>query len=169
MPPSAPPGSPPVPPGFPSAPAYASDTATRRADAKVGGGLLVVGGVLAIIGAFLPWVTRDGESGNGFDDYIYDGDILEAPGALSIIGAAVLIAFGLALFFAGRVLTVAILATIAAAVGVLLSAGITVIMNEIADDYGGSLGIGSILQPLATLVGLAGAIAALVMRKRRPI
>jgi hypothetical protein len=169
MPSSAPPGYPPVPPGFPAGPAYAPAPATRRPDAKVGGGLLILAGVIAIVGAFLAWVTVGDESGNGFDDYVYDGDMLQAPGALSVIGAAVLIGFGLALFFAGRVLVVAILATIAASIGVLLSAGVTVIMSDIADDYGGDLAIGAILQPVATLIGLAGAIASLVMRKPRPI
>src|SRR5687768_5123254 len=114
MPPSAPPGFPPAPPSFP---AYTPERATRRADAKVGGGLLILAGVIAIIGTFLAWVTVGDDSGNGFDDYRYDGDMLEAPGALSIIGAVVLIGFGLALFFAGRVLVVAILATIAASIG----------------------------------------------------
>ena len=135
--------------------------------------LVVVGALISLIGVFLPWLSgAAGETGNGLDDYLFenaDGElqIMESPGTAMIVGAVVLLGLGLALLLAGRVLAVAIIAIVVAAIGVFVGLGMLGIVSDTKDFVGdGSIGVGAVLQPIGPLVALAGAIAATAKRRR---
>jgi hypothetical protein len=143
---------------------------TKRADAKIAGGLVILGAVISIIGIYLPWISGRGESINGTGYYLTSDGIIESPGTLVWFPAVPLIGFGIALIAAGRVLAVAILAVIAAVIAEFIGLGMVGIANDMVDisSFGGggaSLGVGVILQPIAPLIGLAGGIVALVKRR----
>ena len=96
--------------------------------------MLIVGGALVAIGAFLPWVSRSGVSLNGFDDFVYAGDgeiqVFEGPGVMSLLGGAIGLGLGIALVVAGRVLAVAIVATVFASIGILFGIFLVMIAND---------------------------------------
>lgn len=116
---------------------------------------------------FLPWVSIAGENLNGMSSFrgndfvFYDGSGIVAIG-LAIITAGL----GIALFFAGRVLAVAIIAIVMASFAALVGLGMVAIAADGADFGGGSIGFGAILQPIAPLLTLAGSIAATAKRRR---
>ncbi len=125
----------------------------------------MAGAVIMIIGIYLPWLDEGGETRNGMDLFFTtDGDILDGPGQAVLVFAVILLGLGIALFFAGRVLAVAIIAIVMAAIAELVGLGMVGIANE--DVLGGDLGIGVILQAIAPLGALAGSIAATAKRRR---
>lgn len=136
--------------------------------------LVVAGALLAGIAVYLPWMTGGGETFNGTDTFVTgrsfaDLEIIEAPGDAMLLFAAVLLGLGIALYFAGRVLAVAILAIVGAAVTVLLGIGMLTIVNDSRDFIGTdtvSLGIGAVLQPIGPTISLAGSIWATATRRR---
>lgn len=126
----------------------------------------MVGGALAFVGAFLPWMTADGESLTGFDDFVTsDLTLVESPGLASVLGGIIGIAFGIALVAAGRIVALCILGIVAAGVGLLVGIGLLVIAGDVASWTGGSIGVGAILQPVGPAVALAGAIVATAKRR----
>jgi hypothetical protein len=138
-----------------------------RPDVRLGAILTIVGSVISIIGVFLPWLSDGGESQNGTGIFLgSDFTIYENPGAAVILFAVVTAGLGIALFFAGRVLAVAIIAIVVASIALLIGIGMLGIANDTADFGGGSLGFGAILQPIAPLITLAGAIIATSKRRR---
>lgn len=138
-----------------------------RPDVKIGALLVIVGSLITAIGVFLPWVSIAGENLNGMSSFrgndfvFYDGSGIVAIG-LAIITAGL----GIALFFAGRVLAVAIIAIVMASFAALVGLGMVAIAADGADFGGGSIGFGAILQPIAPLLTLAGSIAATAKRRR---
>ena len=144
-------------------------TATKppRPDVQLGAILTVVGSIISIIGVFLPWLSDGGDNQNGTGVFLgSDFTIYDNPGAAVIFFAVVTGGLGIALFFAGRVLAVAIIAIVTAAIALLIGIGMLGIANDTADFSGGSLGFGAILQPIAPLITLAGAIIATSKRRR---
>ncbi|MGI9646222.1 MAG: hypothetical protein ACR2O6_13030, partial [Ilumatobacteraceae bacterium] len=154
---------PPGHPGYAPPPGY--EEKPPRPDAKVGAGLIIAGAVIMIIGVFLPWFDAGGESANGTDNFITsDLTLIEGPGYL-MIGIAVIVGgLGLALFFAGRVLAVAIIAIVMAAIAEFMGLAMVGLMSDLIID--GDLGIGVILQAIAPLASLAGAIVVTAKRRR---
>ena len=138
-----------------------------RPDVKLGAILTIVGSIISIIGVFLPWLSEGGESQNGTGIFLgSDFTIYDNPGAAVICFGVVTGGLGIALYFAGRVLAVAIIAIVMAAIALLIGIGMVGIANDTADFGGGSLGFGAILQPIAPLITLAGAITATSKRRR---
>lgn len=125
--------------------------------------LLIGGAVVMIIGTFLPWVTGNGESINGWDLAELQA---EGSDAAVFVGLAVILgAFGVALAAAGRVLAVAILAVIVAAFASLAA------LIDVTDDgglemFGLSTGAGLYVILVAALATLAGSVWALATRRR---
>ncbi len=151
------------PPGFGPAPGFAERP--KRPDAKVGGSLIVVGAVVAAIGVYLPWLTDGDDTRRGTDLFFTsDGEILDGPGQLMLAMAFVLAGLGIALFFAGRVLAVAIIAIVASSIALLIGIGMIGIASD--DILGGDVGIGAILQPIAPIASLAGSILVTARRRR---
>lgn len=141
-----------------------------RPDVKVGAILVIAGSLLTILAVFLPWASSD-DGGNGFDDFIFTDDgtlyIAESPGILPIVVAVIMLAFGITLLLAGRVLAVAILSIIGAVIALLIGFGMIGIASGLADDVSeADLGIGAILQPIAPLISLAGGIVATSKRRK---
>lgn len=144
-------------------------TKPPRPEVQLGALLTIAGSIISIVGVFLPWLTEGGESQNGTGVFLgSDFTIYDNPGAAVIFFAVVTGGLGLALFFAGRVLAVAIVAIVMATIALLIGIGMLGIAGDTADFGGGSLGFGAILQPIAPLVTLAGAIFATSKRRRWP-
>ena len=138
-----------------------------RPDVKLGAILVIAGSLISFIGVFLPWATVGNESQNGTGFFVgSDFTIYDNPGAAVIFIALVTVGLGIALFFAGRVLAVAIIAIVAASIALLVGLGMIGITSDTADFGDGSIGIGAILQPIAPLLTLAGAIVATAKRRR---
>lgn len=131
---------------------------------------MILGGLIAIVGSFLPWATRGSGSINGFDEWIWiDGFELysiDSPANLALVGALLMIGLGIALFVAGRVLAVAIIGIVAGVLGIGGGLVLFAIPAAIVDLDDGSVAIGAILQPIAPIVSLVGAI--MVLAKRAP-
>ncbi len=154
-------------------PAYAgmpgSVAKPPRPDVKLGAILTIVGSVISIIGVFLPWVSDGGESQNGTGVFLAsDFTLYDNPGAGVIFFAVVTAALGIALFFAGRVLAVAIIAIVVAVIALFVGIAMVAIASDTASFGDGSVGFGAILQPIAPLITLAGSIAATSKRRRWP-
>ena len=132
---------------------------------------MVAGAALALIGVFLPWATESGRSRNGLDDYVWlDGLTLysiDSPGVAVLVGAAIMLGIGITTVAAGRVLAVAIIGIISGALGVLGGFIELGLVASFVDFEGGSLSIGVILQPIAPLISLAGAIVVTATRRKR--
>jgi hypothetical protein len=175
-------GQAPHPPAYAQAPpAYAgapgpTTAKPPRPDVKLGAVLTILGSLISIVGVFLPWASGQGTSYNGMATFIDDTfTAFESPGVVSLVLAAVTIGFGIALFFAGRVLAVAILAIVFASITVFWGLGVIGITSDAvavgdslfdANDASGDPGFGAILQPIAPLITLAGAIVATSKRRR---
>lgn len=138
-----------------------------RPKVTVGGVLLIVGSALALIGAFLPWLTGSGTSLNGFDTYIvsFDSEPLESPGIISVFGGLIGLGFGIALVAAGRVLAVAILGIVFAALGIIVGLALWAIVADSFQGQFASVGIGLILQPIGPVLALVGSIIATATRR----
>lgn len=139
-----------------------------RPAVKVGALLVIVGSLISVIGVFLPWITAGGASANGMDFFtdseftIYDG-----PGKAAIVFAVITGSLGIALFFAGRVLAVAIVAIVVATVALFVGIFLIALAMDTADfNPDSSVAVGAILQPIAPLLTLAGAIVATSTRRR---
>ena len=136
---------------------------------KLGAILTIVGAVITILSVFLPWVTSSGTTQTGTGVFIdADFTLYENPGAAVIFFALIPLGLGIALYFAGRVLAVAIIAIVAASICFFIGIGMMSIASDSADLSDGSLGFGAILQPIAPLISLAGAIVATSKRRRWP-
>lgn len=137
-----------------------------RPKVTVGAVLLIVGSAVALIGAFLPWLTASGDTLNGFNTYLTsDLQELESPGIATLFGALIGLGLGIALLAAGRVLAVAIIAIVFAALGVLVGGVLWAIVADSLQGQFGSVGIGLILQPIGPLIALVGAIIATATRR----
>lgn len=144
-------------------------TKPPRPDVKLGAILIMVGSLISIVGVFLPWISGGGESQNGTGVFLdSDFTLYDNPGAGVIVFAVVSAGLGIALFFAGRVLAVAIIAIVVAVIALLVGTAMASIASDTANFGDASVGFGAILQPIAPLVTLAGAIIATAKRRRWP-
>lgn len=138
------------------------------------GALLIIGGaVLYIISAYLPWYTVDGETLNGTDTFIRDlgTDYFEGPGLAWVVMGVIVLGLGIATFFAGRQLALAIVTVVLTTVAVFVSfIGVGVVSDQKEYDelfaQPGDSGIGVVLGIIATLIALAGSIVVLAKRRR---
>jgi hypothetical protein len=129
---------------------------------------MIGGAVVIAIGCFLPWLTIDGDSFNGFasgeNDDTSDGYLF------TVLGVA-LLAFGITTLLARRLLPIAILATVFGGFVVL---GTIVDLSDASDiiDVAGafgadaSLGAGLPIILVGALASLAGGIVALATRRQ---
>ncbi len=154
------------------APAALATVEGPKPRVKVGGILIVAGAVLSIICCFLPWVTEGDRSINGFDDFILltdnDVSLIESPATFMIVVALIVGGLGVALLAAGRVLAVAIIAIVGAAIFEILGLAMIGFSAGHTDLNGGDVGVGAIMQAVVPLVSLAGAIVATATR-RKPV
>lgn len=123
---------------------------------------MIAGAMLAALGVFLPWARVGGATADGLDDYVWlDGFTLyeiSSPGVLVLVGAAIMVGLGVTTLIAGRLLAVAILGIIGGALGViggLIEIGIVAVFLDSAD---GSFGVGVLMQPVAPIISLVGAV-----------
>jgi hypothetical protein len=134
----------------------------------------MAGALVAGVAVFLPWLSGGGETFDGTDTFVTgrsfaDLEIVEAPGYAMLFFAAALIGLGIALYVAGRVLAVAILAIVGSAFALLMGIGMIAVVDESRDLIGTgtvSFGIGVILQPIGPTLSLAGSIWATSKRRR---
>lgn len=140
-----------------------------RPAVQLAGILAIVGSLISIIGVFLPWVSSNGDSQNGTGIFLTsDFTLIDNPGSAVILFAVITGGLGIALFFAGRVLAVAICAIVFATIALLIGIGMIAMASDTADFGDASVGIGAVLQPIAPLITLAGAIIATSKRRRWP-
>lgn len=126
----------------------------------------MVGSSLALVGTFLPWVSVAGETLNGFDTYLMsDFQEVEGIGLVSVFGGMIGLGLGIALLAAGRVLAVAIVAIVFAALGVFAGFGLWAIVADSFEGRAGSIGVGVILQLVGPGLALVGAIIATATRR----
>lgn len=145
---------------------------------------------MLLAGTFMPWVGSSGDSVNGLD-YYYCADSycsaseeswdsyygsryatkpeisIEQPGIFTIAGAVFLALGGVILLTAGRIVPVAVIWLIVAALGSLFGIGLLSVAVKVADQSSDlSVGAGAIFMGLSTLPALAGGIVALAQRGR---
>lgn len=130
--------------------------------------LIIAGAIISAIAVFLPWLTAEGETETGTGVFLTkDFELYDSPGSGVLFFAAVLLGLGIALFFAGRVLAVAIIAIVVASIALIVGMGMIAIVNDTKDLIGvGSLGVGVILVTPAAGLSLAGSIWATSKRRR---
>lgn len=144
-------------------------TKPPRPNVRLGAILMVVGSLISIIGVFLPWLSDGGRSQNGTGIFLgSDLTLYDNPGAGVIVFSLVTAGLGTALFFAGRVLAVAIIGIVFAVIALFIGLAMVSIASDTADFGDGSIGFGAILQPIAPLVTLAGSIVATAKRRKWP-
>jgi len=140
------------------------------------GSLLLIGGAALYIGAaYMPWYERDGNTLTGMDTFAkdYGADTFEAPGKAWVVLGVIVAALGIATFFAGRQLALAIVTLVMSALSLFVSLiGLAVVDDQKKFDElistPGSTGIGPVLGIVAMLAAVAGSIVVLAKR-RRPV
>lgn len=162
-----------------------SDVRAPRPRVKVAGWLMTVGALVVVVAAFLPWASGGGETYSGLDTWYQVNEAtgrsgselyrMETPGVMYIIGGVILAGFGIAILAAGRVLAVAILGIVFAAIGTLIAIGMTALVGQGVSIGGGggsgvaaehSLGMGPPIGIVGALAVLAGSIVATATRRR---
>ncbi len=130
--------------------------------------MIIAGAILSAIAVFLPWLTAEGETQTGTGVFLNkDFEFYDSPGSGVLFFAAVLLGLGIALFFAGRVLAVAIIAIVVASIALIVGIAMIGIVSDTKDLVGtGSLGVGVILLTPAAGLSLAGSIWATSKRRR---
>jgi len=135
---------------------------------------VTAGALVAGVGVYLPWTSAEGETFNGTDafvtgDSLADLEIIDGPGTAMLLVGAVLLGLGIALYFAGRVLAVAIIAIVTASIALLLGFGMLAIVDDSRGFFRGNdsgFGVGVILQPIGPGMALGGSIWATARRRR---
>jgi hypothetical protein len=141
------------------------------------GSLLLIGGAALHIGCgFMPWYTRDGETLTGMDTFVreFGTDTFESPGIAFVAMGIIVGGLGIAAYFAGRQIALAIVTLVMTVLALFVSfIGIAVAddqkkFDELFAESGdvGSAGIGVVLGILSMLVCVAGAIVVLAKRRR---
>ena len=130
--------------------------------------MIIAGAIISAIAVFLPWLTAEGETQTGTGVFLNkDFELYDSPGSGVLFFAAVLLGLGIALFFAGRVLAVAIIAIVVASIALIVGIAMIDIVSDTKDLVGtGSLGVGVILLTPAAGLSLAGSIWATSKRRR---
>jgi hypothetical protein len=157
-------------------PTGASDTFTKRGPrpkSPTGSILIIAGAALNILAAYLPWYKVDGHTLNGMDTFVrkLGLETYEAPGKAWVVMGVIVGGLGIAAFFAGRQLALAIVTLVFAAIGGLVSLiGVGVVSDQKRYDElfaePGTAAIGVILGIVAMLIAIAGSIVVLAKRRR---
>jgi hypothetical protein len=136
-----------------------------RPGSPVGGWLMIVGALVAGLGAFLPWLTDTifGDI-NGFDEGPDDA----ALGGGVIFFGLVLLGMGITTLAAKRILPIAIIGIVSAALLLLVGAAQLADYSDWTDFPGNDAEIGPGLPVvvLGSLVALAGAIVTCARRRK---
>ena len=135
-----------------------------RPASPIGGALMIAGAVIAGVGCFLPWLTIGGLEINGFDEGPDDA----ALGGGVIFFGLVLVGMGITTLAAKRILPIAIIGIVAAALCLLVSAAQLADYSDFADVefFDSELGAGLPVVVLGSLVALAGAIITCARRRK---
>jgi hypothetical protein len=137
-----------------------------RPASPIGGALMIAGAVIAAIGCFLPWLSDPllGGEINGFDEGPDDA----ALGGGVIFFALVLLGMGITTLAAKRILPIAIIGIVAAALCLLVGAAQLADYSDWVDfrDDGAELEVGLPVVVLGSLVALAGAIITCAKRRK---
>jgi hypothetical protein len=125
--------------------------------------LIIVGAAVMCIGTFLPWVTGNGESLNGWDLADISGESNDA--AVYVALGVILAGLAIAMIAAGRLLAVAIIAVLIASFAAIAA------VIDVGDDggmgaFGFSIGAGLYIILAAAIASLVGSIWALAVRRR---
>jgi hypothetical protein len=140
-------------------------TKPPRPASPIGGALMIAGTVIAAIGCFLPWLSDSilGEI-NGFEE----GPDEAALGGAVIFFALVLLGMGITTLAAKRILPIAIIGIVAAALCLLVGAAQLADYSDWVDFRGdqAELKVGLPVVVLGSLVALAGAIITCAKRRR---
>ena len=139
------------------------DGATTSPRVVPAAALIIVGAAVMILGTFLPWVTGNGESINGWDIADLSGETNDA-GVYVALGV-ILAGLAIAMLAAGRMLAVAIIAVVIASFAAIAA------VIDVSDDggmgaFGFSIGAGLYIILVAAIAALAGSIWALAIRRR---
>ncbi len=137
-----------------------------RPKVTVGAILMLGGGAVVALGSFVTWFSLDGTDYTGFGsngtDNVRDGPVFLTFGVM-------LAAFGIALLSAKRVLAVAIIGIVAAALTALFALADLGNVSDLKKQVDGirfSIGPGLYLCVVGGLVALAGSIVATATRRR---
>ena len=137
------------------------------------GSLLLIGGAaLFIAAAYMPWYKGDGYTLTGMDDFAKDlgTDTFESPGKAWVVFGVIVAGLGIAAFFAGRQIALAIVTLVMAALSTLVSfigVGAANDQKDFDELYtsAGTTGIGPVLGIVGMLAALAGSIVVLAKRR----
>lgn len=134
-----------------------------RPRVTVGALLLLAGGLVAVIGSFVTWYSQFGTDFNGFSKSGTDSN----DGSVFVTFGVVLVGFGIALLSARKVLAVAIIGIVVAALLALFSLADLGNANDLKDKFGGvTVGPGLYLCLIGSLIALSGAIVATATRRK---
>jgi hypothetical protein len=139
-----------------------------RPPVPVGGVLLLLGGAMTAVGSFLTWFTVEGQDYTGFSKGSTD-DVKDGP--FFLVFGLILLGFGVSLLVARKVLAVAIIGIVAAAVTVIFALADLGSVDDNkklarAFDLAFSTGPGLYLCVFGGLIALAGSIVATATRRR---
>jgi hypothetical protein len=125
---------------------------------------MIAGAVLAGVGCFLPWLTIGDTTIDGFDE----GPDDVALGGGIIFFALVLLAMGITTLAAKRILAIAIVGIVTAALCLLASAAQLADYSDFADVplFDAEIGAGLPVIVVGSLLALAGAIVTCAKRRR---
>jgi hypothetical protein len=125
---------------------------------------MIAGAIIAAVGCFLPWLTIADASINGFDEGPDDAAL--GPGIMFF--AVVLLGMGITTLTAKRILPIAIIGIVAAALCLLVGAAQLADYSDVADVplFEAEIGAGLVVVVLGSLIALAGAIITCARRRR---
>lgn len=137
--------------------------------ARLGALLLIGGGAAQALAAFLPWYTAGSVKLNGFDHYVTkDLSEINNPGRIWVTMGVILVGLGVATWFAGRRLVLAIIGVGVAAVTLFTSLLGIGAAQDTKDQSGvGRAGFGAYLGIISALIAFAGSIIILIRRRAR--
>lgn len=130
--------------------------------------VVIVGALVSAVAVHLPWLSVGGATQTGTGVFVTtDFELYDRPGDSVLVIAAVLLGLGIALFFAGRVLAIAITSLVFASVGLIVAIAMVAIVSDTRELVGdGSLGIGLFALAPGAALSLGGSIWATARRRR---
>jgi hypothetical protein len=151
-------------PGYGAPPVLVAAPKPPRPASPIGGGLMIAGAVIAAIGCFLPWLTWNDVTYDGFDE----GPDEAALGGGVMFFSLVLLGMGITTVTAKRILPIAIIGIVTAALLLLVGAAQLADYSDFADFtlVDAELGAGLPVVVIGSLVALAGAIITCARRRR---
>ncbi len=116
----------------------------------------------------MPWYEGGGTSLNGFNDYLTDDlNVLESPGKVWVVVGIILFGLGLATYFVGRQLAIAIISVVIAVIGFFFSLlGVGAAQNTKEITGTGDAALGAFVGIISILIVIAGSVHVLSRRRR---